>query len=207
MNMTKFIKSVLIVIICSILVNGNNKKLRLCSSLNESEEIQLCAIHSGYQIDFTAVQPTITVVEVLDLSVKHKLLTLSLRVNLSWIDPSITLSKPLNNAVWFDINTQTTGHYELHWLKLKFDEQRKNHKVNLIGDVATDYQYFWFRPPHYFELVEYSTLKVGCYVLSTSYPFDNHECNVTFYAPDSESDYLEILPVVIEKDGTLFNSP
>ena len=69
------------------------------------------------------------------------------------------------------------------------------------------YEYFWHSPPHYFEYAEYLSLTVGCSIKFTSYPFDSHQCELFFYAPDFAIHRLEFSTAVLAKDEWNVENP
>ena len=88
--------------------------------------------------------------------------------------------------------------------KLKFDLQRQKQIYQLFGDPFSKYTYFWFQPPHYFEYIEYLAVSVSCFIRPTAYPFDSHQCNLSFYAPDSP-DFVRFRAAIPKQDDTIQN--
>ena len=78
--------------------------------------------------------------------------------------------------------------------------------MDLFAKTAS-YEYFWHLPPHYFEYAEYLSLTVGCNIKFTSYPFDSHQCELFFYAPDFDPHSLEFSTAELAKDEETAENP
>ena len=60
-----------------------------CDSIDEDDELQLCKISSDQKLSVT-VQPTITVLEVLEFNEKENSFSIALQIKLAWNNSRIT---------------------------------------------------------------------------------------------------------------------
>ena len=176
----------------------NAEELPLCSTTSNLTKRQLCKISPEYPLFPIQIQPHLVVLEVLDLDEKSNAMTISIQMKLSWNDTMISVEGPKSKqSEWLKVDLDS----DLYWPRLKYEYQRKSQRLQLYGEPESYYQYFWYHPPHHFEYIEYLAVTVGCFLKPTSYPFDNHECNFTFYAPDNGNHEIEFLAVDLETES------
>ena len=184
---------------------------QLCSSLPNNVTLQLCKKSQIYPKDSLPilVQPMIYVHEILALNENANSLTVSMHMRLSWNDTNISvkggdveqlLIQSCDSAFcnWVPVNAKSYDESkDLFFPKLKFAFQRENKKLQLFGQFANHYQSFRFFPPHLLEYAEFLEVTVSCTLVPISYPFDHHECNLTFYDPHKVTRILTFSPVLL----------
>ena len=189
-------------------VVGNGHKLPVCSKSRNVSFRRLCKISVKYPTYPFIVQPKITIGEVLDIDEMEKSMTVSMETMLLWNDSLVSVEGNITNtngSVWLKIDGD--DHSELYWPKIKFINQRETKRLQLYGDEKSKFQYFWFKPPHYFEYAEYHVVTIGCNFNSNSYPFDHLECSVTFFNPELTDELFIWKPVSLSiKDQSLNQS-
>ena len=176
------------------------KPLPICSANNGKNlsNRQLCKLTSNYPHFPIKIEPSFTINEVLELSSADRSMTISLYTVLKWNDTAAKVEGPnfRNFSTWFEVDGRQ--HSELFTPILSFINQRKNYRQQFYGDFSSMYQYFWHKPPHYFEYAEQITVTIGCKLTPKNFPFDSHTCQLVCYNPEKSTNTLSFLPTVIE---------
>ena len=196
-----FTKSLVSFMTCIVWQFTKANRLPLCDTDTNLTDRRLCKLSLTYPVLPVTIQPVFTILELLELDGNDKSMTITLQSMMKWNDTGVTTVGPKGTSYgpWFKIDGRS--HSELFWPRITFENQRSNEKLEIFGDMESNYQYFWFYEPHLLEYGEFHTITFGCSMKLNNFPFDSHTCSFLFYTPDNGNITLMFLPVILDGDN------
>ena len=167
-----------------------------CDNVSVNDPVKMCTTYRNYsKSTFPQPSPCFieTYVEIFDIKeVDENRQTIELVVRLQWLwnDTRLTFkftdqNKP-NGFPWFHVKD-----YSEVWVP------RINFHAELYKKVRTALTEFKMVYPNVITLNEFYNIEIGCDMKFQNYPFDAHDCNITFNTIGVKTDFIEMNPISV----------
>lgn len=165
-------------------ISSTNEGLPYCNE--EASKITLCSKNDEFIEFFPIVNSYVEIIDVISLDESEKTATLFVYIMLEWIDPRFAINAPPDlkpNQI------RVTQDQEKHIDKpeMMFLKTFQVDKIPMLGKDHFDYFWFYDEWNGRFEFAEYLKLNLGCNFDFRKFPFDEHECDLKYFAPSYDT--------------------
>ena len=158
---------------------------------------QFCKVNEEYPNFPFVIQPTIDILDIIDINDDQKSITLYFQLLLAYNDTASILVEDPNKLLdgWYEIDQDVHQEIAGKQLSLNFINALSINKASIYGEDR--FEYFWHAEPHYKEYAELIQETLTCDFKFNKFPFDEHECYLRFHNPHLIKSFLTLTPTKI----------
>ena len=158
---------------------------------------QFCKVNEEYPNFPFVIQPTIDILDIIDINDDQKSITLYFQLLLAYNDTTSILVEDPNKLLdgWYEIDQDVHQEIAGKQLSLNFINALSINKASIYGEDR--FEYFWHAEPHYKEYAELIQETLTCDFKFNKFPFDEHECYLRFHNPHLIKSFLTLTPTKI----------
>ena len=158
---------------------------------------QFCKVNEEYPNFPFVIQPTIDILDIIDINDDQKSITLYFQLLLAYNDTASILMEDPNKLLdgWYEIDQDVHQEIAGKQLSLNFINALSINKASIYGEDR--FEYFWHAEPHYKEYAELIQETLTCDFKFNKFPFDEHECYLRFHNPHLIKSFLTLTPTKI----------
>ena len=170
---------------------------------------QFCKVNEEYPNFPFVIQPTIDILDIIDINDNQKTITLYFQLLLAYNDTGSILVEDPNKLFdgWYEIDKDVHQEMAGKQLSLNFINALSINKASIYGEHR--FEYFWHAEPHFKEYAELIQETLTCDFQFHKFPFDEHECYLKFHNPHLMEKFLTLTPtkVYIRSKSTNVSEP
>ena len=158
---------------------------------------QFCKLTDEYPSFPFVIQPTIDILDIIDVNDDQKTITLYFQLLLAYNETASILVENPKNLLdgWYEIDKTIHPDIAGKQLSLNFINALSIKKASIYGEDG--FEYFWHAEPHYKEYAELIQETLTCDFQFHTFPFDEHECYLRFHNPHLIKAFLILTPTKI----------